>query len=146
MFYFCNVGSGGAATKVIGRSQTLSVEVGITTAGTSVSSWHATDGIHFLQCACHQLPGIHHPGIFQQWFNLDTKMDPRMPAGDLQSLVTKFEQAHHCTTHFLAFEPFFFHVSSCFNHVVQVQRGSRSTFGIFVGEEVKTQAGPDLKA
>ena len=26
MFYFCNVSSGGAATKVIGRSQTLSVE------------------------------------------------------------------------------------------------------------------------
>ncbi len=35
MFYFCNVGSGGAATKVIGRSQTLSVEVGITTVGSS---------------------------------------------------------------------------------------------------------------
>eukprot|EP00434_Breviolum_minutum_P041145 symbB.v1.2.036598.t1/scaffold5203.1/size29885/5 len=31
MFYFCNVSSGGAATKVIGRSQTLSVEVSITT-------------------------------------------------------------------------------------------------------------------
>ena len=26
-FYFCNVSSGGASTKVIGRSQTLSVEV-----------------------------------------------------------------------------------------------------------------------
>lgn len=37
MFYFCNVGSGGAATKVIGRSQTLSVEVGITTARSSAS-------------------------------------------------------------------------------------------------------------
>ena len=32
-------------------------------------------------------------GIFQQWFNLDTKTDPRMPAGDLQSLVSRFEQA-----------------------------------------------------
>ena len=31
-------------------------------------------------------------GIFQQWFNLDTKTDPRMPAGDLQSLVSRFEQ------------------------------------------------------
>eukprot|EP00435_Cladocopium_sp_Y103_P022717 s877_g5.t1 len=31
MFYFCNVSSGGAATKVIGRSQTLSVEVSINT-------------------------------------------------------------------------------------------------------------------
>ena len=31
-------------------------------------------------------------GIFQQWFNLDTKTDPRMPAGDLQSLISRFEQ------------------------------------------------------
>jgi len=39
-------------------------------------------------------------GIFQQWFNLDTKTDPRMPAGDLQSLVSRFEQVQmgkgHC--------------------------------------------------
>ena len=42
-------------------------------------------------------------GIFQQWFNLDTKTDPRMPAGDLQSLVSRFEQVQmgkgHCLWH-----------------------------------------------
>ena len=47
MFYFCNVGSGGAATKVIGRSQTLSVEVGITTVAASECALFQ----HFFGCS-----------------------------------------------------------------------------------------------
>ncbi|CAE7781049.1 unnamed protein product [Symbiodinium pilosum] len=82
-------------------------------------------------------------GIFQQWFNLDTKTDPRMPAGDLQSLVTKFEQAYADSVNDI-YQP-----KVCLSVIgssFEVQQGSRSTFGIFVGEDVKTQAGPDLKA
>lgn len=151
MFYFCNVGSGGAATKVIGRSQTLSVEVGITTVLTMivyecpepVFTPETARCLGVLRIPMERLAERYSSGIFQQWFNLDTKMDPRMPAGDLQSLVTKFEQAYVDSVNDI-YQPKI--CLSVIGSSFEVQRGSRSTFGIFVGEEVKTQAGPDLKA
>merc|ERR1719295_2002106 len=82
-------------------------------------------------------------GIFQQWFNLDTKTDPRMPAGDPQSLVSKFEQAYADSVNDV-YQPKI--CISVIGSAFEVQRGTRQTFSIFVGEDVKTQAGPDLKA
>eukprot|EP00913_Durusdinium_trenchii_P026513 g24874.t1 len=163
----------GAATKVIGRSQTLSVEVGITTVLTlivyecpePVFTPETARCLGVLRIPMERLAERYSSGIFQQWFNLDTKscsktleaahsniwkaeccilrMDPRMPAGDLQSLVTKFEQAYADSVNDI-YQP-----KVCLSVIgssFEVQRGSRSTFGIFVGEDVKTQAGPDLKA
>ncbi|CAK0868063.1 unnamed protein product [Prorocentrum cordatum] len=101
-FYFCNVGSGGASTKVIGRSQTLSVEVGITTilniivyeCPEPVFTPETARCLGVLRVPIERLAERYSSGIFQQWFNLDTATDPRMPAGDPQILVSKFEQAY----------------------------------------------------
>ncbi|CAE8593090.1 unnamed protein product, partial [Polarella glacialis] len=99
-FYFCNVSSGGASTKVIGRSQTLSVEVGITTilsmivyeCPEPVFTPETARCLGVLRVPIERLAERYSSGIFQQWFNLDTRSDPRMPAGDPQQLVSKFEQ------------------------------------------------------
>ena len=102
MFYFCNVSSGGAATKVIGRSQTLSVEVSINTV-LSFTVYECPEPVFtpetarclgLLRVPVERLAERYSSGIFQQWFNLDTKTDPRMPAGDLQALISRFEQAY----------------------------------------------------
>jgi len=151
MFYFANVGSGGAATKVIGRSQTLSVEVGITTI-ISVIVYECPEPVFtpetarclgVLRIPIERLAERYSSGIFQQWFNLDTKTDPRMPAGDPQSLVSKFEQAYADSVNDV-YQPKI--CVSVIGSAFEVQRGTRQTFSIFVGEDVKTQAGPDLKA
>jgi len=151
MFYFCNVSSGGASTKVVGRSQTLSVEVGITTV-LSCTVYECPEPVFtpetarclgILRVPIERLAERYSSGIFQQWFNLDTKTDPRMPAGDPQTLVSKFEQAY---TDAVAdvYQPKI--CLSVIGSAFEVQRGTRQTCSIFVGEEVKTQAGPDLKA
>jgi len=150
-FYFCNVSSGGASTKVIGRSQTLSVEVGITTilsmivyeCPEPVFTPETARCLGLLRIPIERLAERYSSGIFQQWFNLDTKTDPRMPAGDPQQLVSKFEQAY---TDAVAdvYQPKV--CVSVIGSAFEVQRGGRQTCSIFVGEDVKTQAGPDLKA
>jgi hypothetical protein len=150
-FYFCNVGSGGASTKVIGRSQTLSVEVGITTVLTMtvyecpepVFTPETARCLGVLRVPIERLAERYSSGIFQQWFNLDTRTDPRAPAGDPQKVVSAFEQAY---TDAVAdvYQP-----KACISIIgsaFEVQRGGRQTCSIFVGEDVKTQAGPDLKA
>uniref|UniRef100_A0A7S0A2K6 Uncharacterized protein n=1 Tax=Pyrodinium bahamense TaxID=73915 RepID=A0A7S0A2K6_9DINO len=150
-FYFCNVSSGGASTKVIGRSQTLSVEVGITTV-LSLTVYECPEPVFtpetarclgLLRIPIERLAERYSSGIFQQWFNLDTRTDPRMPAGDPQQLVSKFEQAY---TDAVAdvYQPKI--CISVIGSAFEVQRGGRQTCSIFVGEDVKTQAGPDLKA
>jgi len=150
-FYFCNVSSGGASTKVIGRSQTLSVEVGITTI-LSCTVYECPEPVFtpetarclgILRIPIERLAERYSSGIFQQWFNLDTRTDPRMPAGDPQELVSKFEQAY---TDAVAdvYQPKI--CISVIGSAFEVQRGGRQTCSIFVGEDVKTQAGPDLKA
>eukprot|EP00445_Apocalathium_hangoei_P015227 CAMPEP_0203869866 /NCGR_PEP_ID=MMETSP0359-20131031/17948_1 /ASSEMBLY_ACC=CAM_ASM_000338 /TAXON_ID=268821 /ORGANISM="Scrippsiella Hangoei, Strain SHTV-5" /LENGTH=263 /DNA_ID=CAMNT_0050788529 /DNA_START=77 /DNA_END=868 /DNA_ORIENTATION=+ len=150
-FYFCNVSSGGASTKVIGRSQTLSVEVGITTV-LSCTVYECPEPVFtpetarclgILRVPIERLAERYSSGIFQQWFNLDTRSDPRMPAGDPQQLVSKFEQAY---TDAVAdvYQPKV--CLSVIGTAFEVQRGGRQTCSIFVGEDVKTQAGPDLKA
>jgi len=150
-FYFCNVSSGGASTKVIGRSQTLSVEVGITTV-LSATVYECPEPVFtpetarclgVLRIPIERLAERYSSGIFQQWFNLDTRTDPRMPAGDPQQLISKFEQAY---TDAVAdvYQPKV--CISCIGSAFEVQRGGRNTCSIFVGEDVKTQAGPDLKA
>jgi len=150
-FYFCNVGSGGASTKVIGRSQTLSVEVGITTV-LSVIVYECPEPVFtpetarclgVLRVPIERLAERYSSGIFQQWFNLDTATDPRMPAGDPQILVSKFEQAYTDAV-VDVYQPKI--CLSVIGTAFEVQRDSRSAFNIFVGEDVKTQAGPDLKA
>lgn len=79
-------------------------------------------------------------GIFQQWFNLDTKTDPRMPAGDLQSLISRFEQAYSDAVADV-YQPKI--CISIIGTAFEVQRGARQTCSIFVGEDVKTQAALD---
>jgi hypothetical protein len=150
-FYFCNVSSGGASTKVIGRSQTLSVEVGITTV-LSMTVYECPEPVFtpetarclgVLRIPVERLAERYSSGIFQQWFNLDTRSDPRAPAGDPQQLVSKFEQSY---TDAVAdvYQPKI--CVSVIGSAFEVQRGGRQTCAIFVGEDVKTQAGPDLKA
>jgi len=150
-FYFCNVGSGGASTKVIGRSQTLSVEAGITTI-LSIIVYECPEPVFtpetarclgVLRVPIERLAERYSSGIFQQWFNLDTATDPRMPAGDPQILVSKFEQAYTDAV-VDVYQPKI--CLSVIGSAFEVQRDSRSAFNIFVGEDVKTQAGPDLKA
>eukprot|EP00812_Abedinium_dasypus_P005158 NODE_1645_length_1095_cov_284.638462.p1 GENE.NODE_1645_length_1095_cov_284.638462~~NODE_1645_length_1095_cov_284.638462.p1 ORF type:complete len:297 (-),score=66.99 NODE_1645_length_1095_cov_284.638462:203-1000(-) len=150
-FYFYNVSSGGAATKVIGRSQTLSVEVGITTLLTMtvyecpepVFTPETARCVGLIRIPIERLAERYSSGIFQQWFNLDTRTDPRAPAGDPQVTVSKFEQAY---TDAVAdvYQPKI--CISVIGSAFEVQRGGRHPFSIFVGEDVKTQAGPDLKA
>jgi len=150
-FYFCNVSSGGASSKVIGRSQTLSVEVGITTI-ISVIVYECPEPVFtpetarclgVLRVPIERLAERYSSGIFQQWFNLDTKTDPRVPAGDPQMLVSKFEQAYIDAVADV-YQPKI--CLSVIGSAFEVQQGSRGLFNIFVGEDVKTQAGPDLKA
>jgi len=150
-FYFCNVSSGGASTKVIGRSQTLSVEVGITTilsmivyeCPEPVFTPETARCLGILRIPVERLAERYSSGIFQQWFNLDTRSDPRAPAGDPQQLVSKFEQAYtDAVADVYAPKVCLSVIGSAF----EVQRGGRQTCAIFVGEDVKTQAGPDLKA
>lgn len=150
-YYFCNVSSGGASTKVIGRSQTLSVEVGITTVlvltvyecPEPVFTPETARCLGVLRIPIERLAERYSSGIFQQWFNLDTRSDPRAPAGDPQTVASGFEQAYtdavadvYCPKLCLSV------IGSAF----EVQRGGRDACSIFVGEDVKTQAGPDLKA
>mmetsp|Transcript_73823 Transcript_73823/g.213863 ORF Transcript_73823/g.213863 Transcript_73823/m.213863 type:complete len:271 (+) Transcript_73823:109-921(+) len=150
-FYFCNVSSGGASTKVIGRSQTLSVEVGITTV-LSLTVYECPEPVFtpetarclgLLRVPIERLAERYSSGIFQQWFNLDTRTDPRMPAGDPQQLVSKFEQSYSDAAADV-YQPKI--CLSVIGTAFEVQRGGRQTCAIFVGEDVKTQAGPDLKA
>lgn len=151
MFYFCNVGSGGASTKVIGRSQTLSVEVGITTilslivyeCPEPVFTPETARCLGVLRIPIERLAERYSSGIFQQWFNLDTRTDPRAPAGDPQLLVSRFEQAYTDAV-VDVYQPKV--CISVIGSAFEVQAGGRSAFNIFVGEDVKTQAGPDLKA
>eukprot|EP00746_Dinoflagellata_sp_MGD_P148733 gnl/MRDRNA2_/MRDRNA2_80899_c0_seq3.p1 gnl/MRDRNA2_/MRDRNA2_80899_c0~~gnl/MRDRNA2_/MRDRNA2_80899_c0_seq3.p1 ORF type:complete len:316 (+),score=70.25 gnl/MRDRNA2_/MRDRNA2_80899_c0_seq3:88-948(+) len=150
-FYFANVSSGGASTKVVGRSQTLSVEVGITTVLT-ITVYECPEPVFtpeharclgLLRIPIERLAERYSSGIFQQWFNLDCKSDPRAPAGDPQQLISKFEQSY---TDAVAdvYQPKI--CLSVIGSAFEVQRGGRQTCAIFVGEDVKTQAGPDLKA
>jgi len=150
-FYFCNVGSGGASTKVIGRSQTLSVEVGVTTV-LSVIVYECPEPVFtpetarclgVLRIPIERLAERYSSGLFQQWFNLDTRSDPRAPAGDPQQLISKFEQAYADAVADV-YQPKV--CISVIGSAFEVQRGGRQTCAIFVGEDVKTQAGPDLKA
>jgi len=150
-FYFCNISSGGASTKVIGRSQTLSVEVGITTI-LSCTVYECPEPVFtpetarclgILRVPIERLAERYSSGVFQQWFNLDTRTDPRAPAGDPQQLVGMFEQSY--TDAVLdVYQPKI--CISVIGSAFEVQRSGRQTCSIFVGEDVKTQAGPDLKA
>jgi len=150
-FYFCNVSSGGASTKVIGRSQTLSVEVGITTILTMtvyecpepVFTPETGRCVGVLRIPVERMAERYSSGIFQQWFNLDTKTDPRAPVADHQKLATQFEEAY---TNAVAdvYQPKL--CISVIGSAFEVERSGRHTCSIFVGEDVKTQAGPDLKA
>lgn len=150
-FYFCNVSSGGASTKVIGRSQTLSVEVGITTilsfivyeCPEPVFTPETARCLGVLRVPVERLAERYSSGIFQQWFNLDTKTDPRAPAGDPQMLTSRFEQSYTDAVADI-YQPKV--CLSVIGSAFEVQRGGRQAFSIFVGEDVKTQAGPDLKA
>jgi hypothetical protein len=150
-FYFCNVSSGGASTKVIGRSQTLSVEVGITTI-LSCTVYECPEPVFtpetarclgVLRVPIERLAERYSSGVFQQWFNLDTRTDPRAPAGDPQQLVSTFEQAYTDAV-IDVYQPKI--CISVIGSAFEVQRSGRQTCSIFVGEDVKTQAGPDLKA
>lgn len=150
-FYFANVSTGGAATKVIGRSQTLSVEVGISTVLTVVVyecpepqfTPEYARCLGLVRFPIERLAERYSSGVFQQWFNLDTKADPRAPAGDQQQLCARFEQAYSgATVDVYAPKICLSVIGSAF----EVQRAGRQTCSIFVSEDVKTQAGPDLKA
>eukprot|EP00397_Hematodinium_sp_SG-2012_P044755 GEMP01050052.1.p1 GENE.GEMP01050052.1~~GEMP01050052.1.p1 ORF type:complete len:260 (+),score=49.48 GEMP01050052.1:170-949(+) len=150
-FYFANVSTGGASTKVVSRSQTLSVEVGVSTVLT-ITVYECPESTfcpEYARCLglvrfpVERLAERYSSGIFQQWFNLDTKSDPRASAGDPSQLASKFEQSYQsaCAD---VYQPKI--CISIIGSAFEVQRGSRQMCSIFVGEDVKTQAGPDLKA
>jgi len=150
-FYFANVGTGGAASKVIGRSQTLSCEVSISTVLTMTvyecpepmfTPEHARS-IGVLRVPVERLAERYSSGIFQQWFNLDTKSDPRVPPGDLTTVVQSFEESYQNAVADIYVPKI---CMSIIGSAFEVQRSGRQTCAIFVGEDVKTQAGPDLKA
>jgi len=150
-FYFANVGTGGAASKVIGRSQTLSCEVSISTVLTMTvyecpepmfTPEHARS-IGVLRVPVERLAERYSSGIFQQWFNLDTKSDPRVPPGDLTTVVQNFEESYQNAVADIYVPKI---CMSIIGSAFEVQRSGRQTCAIFVGEDVKTQAGPDLKA
>jgi len=150
-FYFANVGTGGAASKVIGRSQTLSCEVSISTVLTMTvyecpepmfTPEHARS-IGVLRVPVERLAERYSSGIFQQWFNLDTKSDPRVPPGDMTTVVQNFEESYQNAVADIYVPKI---CMSIIGSAFEVQRSGRQTCAIFVGEDVKTQAGPDLKA
>jgi len=150
-FYFANVSTGGTSTKVIGRAQTVSVEVGLATTLT-VNVYENPDYIFTpeqarclgkIQFPIERLAERYSSGIFQQWFNLDTKMDPRETTTDSQRLSAKFEQSYTDACNDI-YQPKI--CLSIIGSAFEVQRGGRDMCSIFVGEDVKTQAGPDLKA
>jgi len=150
-FYFANVGTGGAASKVIGRSQTLSAEVSISTVLTMTvyecpepmfTPEHARS-IGVLRVPVERLAERYSSGIFQQWFNLDTKSDPRVPPGDMTTVVQSFEESYQNAVADIYVPKI---CMSIIGSAFEVQRSGRQTCAIFVGEDVKTQAGPDLKA
>lgn len=150
-FYFANISTGGSASKVIGRSQTLSVEVGISTILT-VTVYECPEPVftpEYARCLglvrfpIERLAERYSSGLFQQWFNLDTKTDPRAPPGDSTNVAAKFEQAYSGSVADV-YTPKI--CLSVFGSSFEVNRGGRSSCSIFVSEDVKTQAGPDLKA
>jgi hypothetical protein len=150
-FYFANIGTGGAASKVIGRSQTLSAEVSISTILTLTvyecpepmfTPEHARS-IGVLRVPVERLAERYSSGIFQQWFNLDTKSDPRVPPGDMTTVVQAFEESYQNAVADVYVPKI---CLSVIGSAFEVQRSGRQTCAIFVGEDVKTQAGPDLKA
>jgi len=150
-FYFANISTGGAASKVVGRSQTLSAEVSISTILTMTvyecpepmfTPEHARS-LGILRVPVERLAERYSSGIFQQWFNLDTKADPKLPPGDMTTVVQNFEEAYqNAVTDIYVPKICMSIIGSAF----EVQRSGRQTCAIFVGEDVKTQAGPDLKA
>jgi hypothetical protein len=150
-FYFANVSTGGAASKVVGRSQTLSAEVSISTILTVTvyecpepmfTPEHARS-LGILRVPVERLAERYSSGIFQQWFNLDTKADPKLPPGDMTTVVQNFEESYqNAVTDIYVPKICMSVIGSAF----EVQRSGRQTCAIFVGEDVKTQAGPDLKA
>lgn len=150
-FYYANVSTGGASTKVIGRAQTLSVEVAIATVLT-ITVYECPEPIfqpeHARYLGCSRFPverlaERYSSGVFQQWFNLDTAADPRQQVGDPQQLASKFEQSYQDAVNDV-YAPKI--CLSIIGSAFEVQRGGRQSCSIFVGEDVKTQAGPDLKA
>jgi len=150
-FYFANVSTGGATTKVIGRSQTLSVEVGVHTILT-VTVYECPEFVFtpehsrclgIIRFPIERLAERYSSGIFQQWFNLDVKTDPRAPIGDPSKLAQKFEQSYQDSCQDV-YQPKI--CLSIIGSSFEVQRKGREMCSIFVGEDVKTQAGPDLKA
>lgn len=151
MFYFANVSSGGATTKVIGRSQTLSVEVGISTILTVTvyecpNPVFAPEHARFLgvlRVPIERLAERYSSGLFQAWMALNTQSDPRNAPADANSVVQEFEKSYQdAISDVNAPKICLTLIGSAF----EVQRGGRQSCSIFVGEEVKTQAGPDLKA
>jgi len=150
-FYFANISTGGATTKVIGRSQTLSVEVGVHTILT-ITVYECPEFTFFpehsrclgiIRFPIERLAERYSSGIFQQWFNLDVTTDPRAPIGDPSKLATKFEQSYQDSCQDI-YQPKI--CLSIIGSSFEVQRKGREMCSIFVGEDVKTQAGPDLKA
>lgn len=150
VFYFANVSTGGAATKVIGRSQTLSAEVSLASMLTitvyecpepTFTPEHARS-LGILRVPVELLAERYSSGLFQQWFNLDTKSDPRNTT-DAAMTRESFEMAYREAVQDV-YQPKV--CLSVIGSAFEVQRSGRQTCAIFVGEDVKTQAGPDLKA
>jgi len=150
-FYFANISTGGAATKVIGRSQTLSAEVSISSIITitvydcnePMFNEQVARSVGVLRIPIERLAERYSSGVFQQWFNLDTTSDPKQQPNDLNTCFQEFEESYaNAVQDVMAPKVCLSVIGSAF----EVQRQGRQTCTIFVGEDVKTQAGPDLKA
>uniref|UniRef100_A0A0G4H4D2 Uncharacterized protein n=1 Tax=Chromera velia CCMP2878 TaxID=1169474 RepID=A0A0G4H4D2_9ALVE len=150
-YYFCNVSNGDASTKVIGRSQTLSVEVSNFTVLTLtvyecpeyVFTPELSRAVGVLRIPVSRLAERYSSGLFHQWFNLDVASDPRAGAGDGDLVVQQFEKAYGEATNDV------YGAKICLSLIAssfEVKAGSRQACNIFVGEDVKQDAGPDVKA
>jgi len=148
MYYFANISTGGSATKVISRGQMLSVEVGLHTVITMAI--HESPQAHFDENTARYLGLVRFPvkrlaeryssGLYNQWLNLDTT-DPRTVVGD--AITGKFEAAYADAVT----DPYAPKVCvSLIGSTFEVKRSGRDACSIFVGEDVKREAGPDLKA
>merc|ERR1719161_2891507 len=103
----------------------------------------AAQSLGVLRVPVERLAERYSSGIFQQWFNLDVKSHPQTPPGDLSAVIAQFEDSYQqAVSDVYAPKVCLSIIGSAF----EVQRSVRQPCAIFVGEDVKTQAGPDLKA
>eukprot|EP00919_Chromeraceae_sp_WS-2016_P036252 GHVR01086064.1.p1 GENE.GHVR01086064.1~~GHVR01086064.1.p1 ORF type:complete len:219 (-),score=35.23 GHVR01086064.1:232-888(-) len=151
MYYFCNVSNGDISTKVIGRSQSLSVEVTNYTILTLLVyecqeylfTPEISRAVGILRVPISRVGERYSSGFFQQWFNLDCTTDPRHNTCDVDNIIQTFEKAYaESTSNVYTPKVCVSLLASAF----EVPITKRRVCSIFVSEQVKEEAGPDARA